>query len=120
MHIKGTAKILFRHLPFGGNYTVFELSRQRLYCEHFIPFTRREIPFKAPGYQMTDSLFTNIEDLLSTGKFTVKLWLNLVGLNASHVASIDQTRLARLYYRPDRNGPVLKKPLPTLNVLANR
>ena len=118
MHIKGTRKNTFRHLPFGGTYTCVELSRQRLYCEHCHHSHSREIPFKAPGHQITDSLLHYIEDLLSTGKFTVKAVAELVGLNAHTVASIDQTRLARLYTDQTETGPVLKKPLTYAKCLA--
>lgn len=118
MHIKGTRKNTFRHLPFGGTYTCVELSRQRLYCEHCHHSHSREIPFKAPGHQITDSLLHYIEDLLSTGKFTVKAVAELVGLNAHTVASIDKTRLARLYTDQTETGPVLKKPLTYAKCLA--
>lgn len=110
MHIKAARKTILRHLPVGGTYSCIELSRERLYCEHCRHSHSREIPFKAAEHQITDSLLHYVEDLLSTGKFTVKAVAELAGLNAHTVASIDKARLSRLYTDETKDGPVLKKP----------
>ena len=110
MHVKGTRKNVFRHLPFGQTYSCVGLSRQRLYCGHCHHFHFREIAFKAAGLQITDSLLHYVEDLFSTGKFTVKAVAQLAGLSAHTVASIDKARPARLYTDQMAAGPVLKKP----------
>ena len=104
MHIKAARKTILRHLPVGGTYSCIELSRERLYCEHCRHSHSREIPFKAAEHQITDSLLHYVEDLLSTGKFTVKAVAELAGLNAHTVASIDKARLSRLYTDETKDG----------------
>ena len=119
MHVKATRKTMLRHLPFGGTYSCVELSRQRLYCEHCRPSHSRAIPFKAANHQITESLLHYVEDLLSTGKFTVKAVAELAGLNAHTVASIDKARLSRIYVDKTEEGKeVLKKPATYAKCLA--
>lgn len=111
MHVKATRKTMLRHFPFSGTYSCVELSRQCLYCEHCHHSHARAIPFKAANHQVTESLLHYVEDLLSTGNFTVKAVAELAGLNAHTVASIDKARLNRIYVdKIEEDKEVPKKP----------
>lgn len=109
MHIKSSHTRTLRHIPFGNPYTHVTVEIHCLFCEHCHNTLMQTIPFKADHHSITRNLEIYIEDLLASGRFTLKTIAELTGVGAHLVKAVDKARLSRLFVEENSKGPSLKK-----------
>ncbi len=110
MRPSGWLRTRLRHLPLGASPVTLELARARLRCRHCGHTESQEVPFKAPGHNMTLALCTFIEGLLREG-LTLREAARLTGTDRNTVKAIDRARLEFLYTTVDGEGKrALAKP----------
>ena len=96
MHVNGHRNLTLRHLCIGGSLSAVSFDRVQLACEcghsHM-----QDVPFKAEGHRITVELHQYAQDLLATGKYTLKQVAEITGLGKNTVKDIDLVRLKKRY-----------------------
>ena len=108
MHSHDTYQVTLRHIPIGGSLSCLCFKKRRFQCPCCGKLKMQEIPFKAPGHQISTALLTYAEELLEHG-YTNKEVGELTGLGKNVVKQIDLARLKRKYTE-GRAGEKLLKP----------
>lgn len=108
MHIHDVYQVNIRHIPIGGSLSCLCFKKRRFQCPCCGKLKMQEIPFKAPGHQISIELLRYAEDLLEYG-YTNKEVGELTGLGKNVVKQIDLARLQRKYTE-DSAGKKLIKP----------
>ncbi len=106
MHVNNHPGITLRHLPFGGNLSCVQFSRNQYVCPKCGKTKMQFISFKAPGHRITEELYQYTCDLLASGVYTNKEVAELTGLGKNTVKDIDKERLQGLYTTSD--GSLIK------------
>ncbi len=96
MHIHDVYQVNIRHIPIGGSLSCLCFKKRRFQCPFCGKLKMQEIPFKAPGHQISVELLRYAEDLLEYG-YTNKEVGELTGLGKNVVKQIDLARLQRKY-----------------------
>jgi transposase len=97
MHINSHRHMYIRHLSIGSHLTCLRFSHNQFRCPSCGTTKSQNIPFKAPGHLITESLFTYTRDLLAQGTYTNKQIAEITGLCKNVVKDIDKKRLQELY-----------------------
>ena len=97
MIVNNHLDINLKHLNFGDNLGIVNVSKIQFYCEHCRKTHTQNVPFKAEGHNITKQLYQYTLDLLSSNKYTLKQVAEITGLCKNTVKDIDLKRLKTNY-----------------------
>lgn len=110
MHVNNHVPIMLRHLPFGGNLSCVNFTRNQYRCPKCGSTKMQYVSFKAERHFITEELDQYICDLLASGNYTNKEVAELAGVGKNTVKAIDKARLKEIY--TDTRGNLIKPEKP--------